>query len=267
LNPGVALWFDASRKKAHAMIDQFLFYPLAVFAILIIGMSKSGFGGGLGILAVPIMSLVIEPQQAAAILLPLLCVMDIFTIRHYYKHFDKRNLFILLPAAFVGIFLGSLFFRYLSADHVRILVGLISILFAANFFRRKNQKDKKADIPRGLFWGSIAGFTSFGVHAGGPPVNIYLLPQRLEKSIFVGTTVLFFLIVNYVKLIPYALLGNLNGNNLLTSLMLLPVAPIGVWLGVKLHHRINEHLFYKLCYIFLFITGAKLLWDGLAGLL
>ena len=244
------------------MINDPFFYPLAILAILIIGMSKSGFGGGLGVLAVPIMSLAISPQQAAAILLPLLCLMDIFAVIQYRRSFDKRNLFILLPAAMVGIVLGTLFFRYLSEAHIRVMVGVISVLFVVHFFAKTSPEPHRADVGRGLFWGTVAGFTSFGVHAGGPPVNMYLLPQRLHKSLFVGTTVIFFMIVNYVKLIPYAFLGNLSGGNLLTSLVFAPLAPLGIWLGVKLHHRINEKIFYTLCYIFLGITGVKLIWDG-----
>jgi uncharacterized membrane protein YfcA len=249
------------------MIDTTLFYPIAILAILIVGISKSGFGGGLGVLAVPLMSLIISPPQAAAILLPLLIVMDWFTVWHYRKSWDKRNLAILLPAAVVGIVLGSLFFRYLTDAHIRILVGVLAILFVANYFlKRQNVKPHKADVPRGLLWGTVAGFTSFGVHAGGPPVNIYVLPQRLEKSIFVGTTVVFFTIVNLIKVVPYMMLGQFSTGNLLTSAILAPLAPIGVWLGVKLHHKVNEKLFYTLCYIFLFVTGLKLLYDGLRGL-
>ena len=249
------------------MIETILFYPIAIIAIFIVGISKSGFGGGLGVLAVPLMSLVIPPPQAAAILLPLLIVMDWFTVWHYRKSWDKRNLMILLPAAIVGIILGSLFFRYLSDAHIRILVGVLAVLFGANFFlKRQAAKTHKADVPRGLLWGTIAGFTSFGVHAGGPPINIYLLPQQLKKSVFVGTTVFFFTIVNLIKLVPYTLLGQFNTGNLLTSLILAPLAPLGVWLGVKLHHRVNEKLFYTLCYLFLFVTGFKLLFDGFQGL-
>jgi hypothetical protein len=249
------------------MIDIFVFYPIAVLAILIVGISKSGFGGGLGVLAVPLMSLVIPPPQAAAILLPLLCVMDVFSLWHYRKIWDKRNLIILLPAALVGIFIGAEFFHYLSDDHIRILVGVLSVLFVLNYFLKQthiNKTDKS--ISKGLFWGSVAGFTSFGVHAGGPPVNLYLLPQKMPKSLFVGTTVVFFTLVNYIKLVPYAYLGQLHLGNLSTSLILAPLAPVGVWLGIKLHHQVKEKLFYTLCYIFLFVTGLKLLYDGVSGL-
>jgi uncharacterized membrane protein YfcA len=247
------------------MISNPVFYVLAALAVVIVGVSKSGFGSGIGVLGVPLMALVIPPAQAAAIMLPLLCVMDIFNVYHYRTRFDRTNLLILVPAALVGILLGTFTFRYLTDAHIRILLGVISIAFVINFFAGRNNTagQTKPDRLKGSVWGTIAGFTSFGVHAGGPPVNIYLLPQKLDKTIFVGTTVVFFTIVNYVKLVPYALLGQLNGDNLLTSLILAPLVPLGVWLGIKLHDRVNEKLFYNLAYFSLLITGVKLLYDGL----
>ncbi len=250
------------------MTTEPIFYIVATFAILIMGISKSGFGSGLGVLAVPLMTLVIPPAQAAAIMLPLLCVMDIFNVIHYRNKFDRTNLFILLPAALVGIILGTFTFRYLSDAHIRILVGVIAVLFVFNYFlgRLNHSNQTDPNILRGGFWGTVAGFTSFGVHAGGPPVSVYLLPQRMDKTIFVGTTVVFFTIVNYIKLVPYYFLGQLNGDNLLISLTLAPLAPLGVWIGIKLHNRVNENLFYNLAYFFLFVTGIKLLYDGIATL-
>jgi hypothetical protein len=243
------------------------FYPLAVVAVLIVGISKSGFGGGLGILAVPLMSLAIAPPRAAAILLPLLITMDAFTVYHYRHQFHKKNLCILLPGALLGIILGSLYFRYLSDAHIRILIGSLALIFVANHLFRCNAGTiRKISVPIGLFWGTVAGFTSFGVHAGGPPVNIYLLPQRLDKTLFVGTTVLFFTLVNLIKLVPYTLLGQFSSENLLTSLFLGPIAITGVVLGMKLHRIIDARRFYDLCYFFLFITGSKILYDGIMTL-
>lgn len=249
------------------MIESTPFYFLAAISVIIAGLGKSGFGGGLGVLSVPLMSLTISPPQAAAIMLPLLCIMDLFTVWHYRKSWDGRNLKILIPAALMGILIGALFFKYLSDSQIKILVGFIAVLFVLNFFRKHGEHHKKQPtFVRGSFWGSIAGFTSFGVHAGGPPINIYLLPQQLEKSLFVGTTVVFFTIVNYTKLIPYALLGQLNSGNLTTSLILSPLAPLGVFLGVKLHAKVNQTLFYNICYVILLVTGLKLLYDGFSPL-
>ena len=244
------------------------FYIVAILAVLLIGISKSGFGSSLSIFGVPLMALVIPPAQAAAIILPLLILLDLFNLFHYRSRFDRTNLFILLPAALVGVVIGSLTFRYLSDAHIRVLIGSIAVFFAIYYFggQRKERPKTEANRVKGSFWGVIAGFTSFGVHAGGLPANIYLLPQRLDKTLFVGTTVILFAILNYVKLIPYALLGQLRVDNLLTSLILAPFVPVGFWLGIKLHNRVNEKLFYNLVYFFLLVAGVKLLFDGITQL-
>mgnify|MGYP005725278641 CR=1 FL=1 len=246
------------------MIQDPAFYAVAIFAVIMTGIAKSGFGGGIAVLAVPLMSITISPIQAAGILLPLLCLMDVFALWHYRNRWDKRNLVILLPAAVLGILIGSFTFSYLSDGVVRILVGVISIAFVAHyFFWRNSPKVIKPKLVSGGFWGALSGFTSFGVHAGGPPLSIYLLPQRMEKSLMVGTTVIFFTIVNLVKLIPYGILGQLSSENLMTSLILSPLAPLGIFLGVQVQKVFSEKLFYRLCYFFLFVAGTKLLLQGL----
>ena len=125
------------------MITDPTFYILAAIAVVIVGISESGFGSGIGVLGVPLMALVIPPAQAAAIMLPLLCVMDIFNVFHYRSRFDRTNLIILIPAALVGILLGTFTFRYLTDAHIRILLGVISILFVINFFIGRRNGDKK----------------------------------------------------------------------------------------------------------------------------
>jgi uncharacterized membrane protein YfcA len=236
-------------------------------AVLITGISKSGFGGGLGVLAVPVMALYISPIQAAAIMLPILCLMDIINVWVYRKSWDKPNIRILLPAALIGVFVGALTFRYLSDAYIRIIVGLIAVSFSLLFFLKRNTAERRGpDRVRGSFWGLIAGFVSFGVHAGAPPTNVFLLPQRLDKTIFVGTLVVLFAIINYVKLVPYALLGQLNSANLVTAAILAPLIPLGTWLGIRLHHMIPERTFYLVCYSLLIVMGAKLLYDGFVGL-
>ncbi|MGB0670491.1 MAG: sulfite exporter TauE/SafE family protein, partial [Rhodospirillales bacterium] len=138
-------------------------------------------------------------------------------------------------------------------------------LFTLNYWLKPTVgAAKPAGIVQGSIWGAIAGFTSFGVHAGGPPVNFFLLPQRLDKSIYVGTTILMFAVVNYTKLIPYTWLGQFTVETLWTSLALSILAPIGIGIGVRLHHLIREDLFYRFCYLFLFLTGLKLVYDALA---
>lgn len=253
------------------MIDSLSFYLLAAPVVLLVGISKGGFGGGLGTMAVPLLALMIDPRLAAAILLPILCVMDLFSVWSFRGTWDKSNLKTLLPGALLGTLAGALTFSITNADMIRILVGVLALYFVAHYLwglrMLQHAQRTEAGIARGTFWGTIAGYTSYIAHAGGPPVSIYLLPQQLPKVTLVGTTVLFFTIINYIKLIPYAWLGQLNTDTLMTSLLLMPLAPIGVKLGVYLLHKVSEKWFYWACYGFLFIAGLKLVHEGVTNLL
>ena len=246
------------------MITDPLFYFFAVPAILIFGIAKGGFGNAIGVVAVPLMALAVSPLQAAAILLPILCVMDVFAIRKFWRQWDVTNIVIMLPAGCVGVLVGSLTFSYLNEGHVRLLIGLLALVFALNFWLKSaGSIQKKPNYIKGTFWSIIGGFTSFGIHSGGPPVNIYLLPQKLHPKVFMGTCAMFFWITNYVKLIPYFILGQLDSQNLQTSLVLLPLAPIGVGFGYYLHTRVSTQKFYNIFNFFLIITGCKLTYDGI----
>lgn len=247
------------------------FYAAAAPAVLIAGISKGGFGGGVGLIAVPLMALVVSPVQAAGIMLPILCMMDLFGVWMYRGRWDARNLRILLPAAMLGIAIGTASFRYLNGDMIRLMLGMMALSFVGHHLLRRDEsgqgEGRPPDILRGGFWGTVAGFTTFVAHAGGPPISIYLLPQRLDRTLFVGTATVFYITVNYVKLVPYGWLGQLNPGNLTTSLALAPMVPLGMWLGFRLHKRVSDRLFYRVCYSLLAATGAKLLYDGLAGTL
>ena len=246
------------------MITDPLFYFFAVPAILIFGIAKGGFGNAIGVVAVPLMALAVSPLQAAAILLPILCVMDVFAIRKFWRQWDVTNIVIMLPAGCVGVLVGSLTFSYLNEGHMRLLIGLLALIFALNFWLKSpGSIQKEPDYIKGSFWSVIGGFTSFGIHSGGPPVNIYLLPQKLHPKVFMGTCAMFFWITNYVKLISYFILGQLDSQNLQTSLVLLPLAPIGVGFGYYLHTRVSTKKFYNIFNFFLIITGCKLTYDGI----
>lgn len=251
------------------MITDPIFYLAAVPAVLLFGIAKGGFGGGLGVAAVPIMALVVSPVQAAGILLPLLCLMDIFGLIVYRRHLNLPLQKVLLPGAIVGIAIGTLSFGYLSVAAIRLILGTIAIVFALNHWLGLSQwvadHTRRAGAPAAAFSGAVAGFTSFVAHAGGPPINMYLLTQGLDRTAFVGTTVLFFAVVNYTKLIPYAWLGQLDATNLWTSLVLAPLAPAGIYAGLWLHRRVSDRLFFRIAYAALFAVGLKLLYDGLTA--
>ena len=249
------------------MIETPLFWASAVIAVIITGISKGGFGG-LALFAVPLMALTISPIQAAGIMLPILIVMDWISLWAYRKTWDKRLLLIMLPGAIIGIAAGGLLAGFVSERGVRIGVGLIAILFplyavGSSFFKASMGKGVIGNKPLGVVSGVAAGFTSFIAHAGGPPFQAYVLAHNLDKRIYAGTAVMFFTVVNAVKVIPYAALGQFDTVNLKTSLMLIPLAPIGVLIGVWLLKRINQDVFYRIMYGLIFITGLKLLYDGL----
>lgn len=253
------------------LLNEPLFYLLAIPAILIAGISKGGFGGGLGVVSVPLMALAIDPVVAAAIMLPILCSMDLMGLKAYWQKWNVEQLKILVPAAIVGIIIGALTARYLRSSDVKLLVGMIAVGFALYHWLKPyllpHIEAAKTSVVQGRFWGTLAGFTSFIAHAGGPPVSVYLLPLKLPRTEYQATTILFFTLVNYIKLIPYTWMGQFSTTNLLTSIVLLPLAFIGMKLGFALHHRVSDALFYRVAYILLFMTGLKLLWDGIQGLM
>lgn len=252
----------------HPIADP-LFYAFAIPAVILVGLAKGGFGGPLSLLGVPMMSLVIAPVQAAGIMLPILVVMDMAGLFAYRGKYDTASLKILLPAAILGIGIGYLTAAYVSDAHVRLLVGLVAVLFALDAFRGGARRaEPKPQRPfAGRFWGLIAGFTSFVSHAGGPPYQIYMLPLRLDPVRFAGTTVIFFTTMNAIKLVPYAALGQFDTVNLATSAVLLPLAPLATLAGAFAVKRIKPALFYRITYTAVGIIGVKLLWDGLSDLL
>ncbi|MEP7329852.1 MAG: sulfite exporter TauE/SafE family protein [Betaproteobacteria bacterium] len=246
------------------------FYAVTTAAILITGIAKGGFGQGSGGIAVPLMSIFIAPPEAAGIMLPILCAMDIFGVHAYRHSWSHKHIAILLPGALLGIGLGALAFGSLPVNVIRAMLGVISVTFAVNQWLRLTER-----IARGLasakgppgrvagtLWGAASGFTSTLAHAGGPPFAIYILAQKIDKTLLVGTSAVFFCIINYVKLVPYYFLGQLNVGNLTAALIFAPLAPLGVWLGVWLHRRISHRMFFNLSYGLLLLTGLKLLYDA-----
>ncbi len=252
------------------MIDDPWFYAVAVPAVILFGVSKGGFGAGFGVIAVPLMALVISPVRAAAILLPILCLMDVFALWAYRGKWILSEVRILVPASLIGIGAGTLLFEYMSPAIIRLILGFVAIVFTLNHWfhlTTKGNLERSVYPPLvGTIAAATAGFTSFIAHAGGPPLDMYLLRRKLDRTRFVGTTVVFFAVTNYVKLLPYAWLGQLDISNLSTSLVLAPLAPIGIGVGVWLHRRVSDRIFFHFVYTMLFVVGVKLIYDGMTGL-
>lgn len=250
------------------MSHDLLFWVLAIIATFVVGASKGGVPG-VGILAVPILSQAISPVIAAGLLLPLYVVSDWYGLWLYRKNFDLWNIKIISIAAAIGIGIGWATARFNSDELVKLIVGLIGIWYTLDLiFKRKSAgAPKPADVPRGLFWGVITGFTSFVAHAGGTPYQMYVLPQRLEKMVYAGTATITFTIINALKLPPYFLLGQINPGSLQTGLWLAPVALLGAWAGFRLTRLLPERIFFRAVEIALFLVSLKLIWDALRGLL
>lgn len=237
-------------------------------AVLLTGISKAGLGGGLGGLAVPLMSMWISPRDAVAVMLPILIVMDFSGIRAWRGQADWGDLRRLVPAALLGIGLGTLVFDLLSERMVKLLLGLIAIVFAADrLLRRKGGGSGPQARSRAFAWlcGTGAGFTSTLAHSGGPPLMIYLFGRRLSKEAFVATSVFFFTAINLAKLPFYMAIGLFSRETLLMSAMLVPLVPFGVWLGIRLMKRIPERPFFLLATWTLGLSGLKLLIDAIVG--
>jgi uncharacterized membrane protein YfcA len=251
------------------MIDDPLFYALAIPAALIAGISKGGFGSGLGLIAVPMMALIVPVPMAAAIMLPVLISIDFINIWVYRKDFSAGDLKFLLPGAVLGTLIGWAGFHFMTEAGTRLMVGLIAIVFTLDHWLpiRPKPDGARPPGPRGVFWGMCAGFTSFFAHAGAPPMQVYLLPRGLSKRAYVGTFAVFFWAVNLMKVPAYWNLDQFTSEVLLTALVLVPFVPLGIRIGLWGQTRLSDKMFFGVCYVLLFLTGVKLTWDGVAGML
>lgn len=253
------------------MIADWTFYLYAVPAVMLMGLAKGGFSG-LGLMSMALLSVAVSPVKAAALMLPILISQDIVTVWAYRKTFDRRNLWLLLPGAIAGILAGWYFAASVNEAAVRLMVGLIALGFVLWMFVRRMQGAAKAATPvrpsaaGGVLWGAVGGFTSFVAHAGGPPFQVYVMPQRLPPQVYVGTNVVFFTVVNLVKLGPYLQLGQFSDDVLPTAAMLLPAAVASTLAGVWLIRRIKADRFYGIVTALTLLLGLKLTWDGALAL-
>lgn len=253
-----------------AMISDPWFWAAALPAVFLVGLSKGGLGGSMGMIGVPLMALAMPPLKAAAILLPILVVMDIVALWSWRGMRDGRTLAVMLPGSVIGIAIGWLIAAQVTEEMIRLTVGVLAVLFVGRWVwqqLRHGQAPRHGHQPeKGVFWGTIAGFTSFVAHLGGPPYQIYALPLGLDPKIFAGTSAVFFAVTNAVKLIPYFALGQFDASNLAASAVLMPVAPAATLAGAWLVRRMKPQAFYTFAYVTVALIGLKLLWDGAAEL-
>lgn len=250
------------------MITDLSFYLAAVPGVILVGLSKGGFGGMMSLLAVPVIALTVPPIQAAAIMLPVMILMDAVALVAWRGIFDRRTLLILLPGGVVGVALGWALAAWVEPEYVRLVVGIIAMMFALKHMlgAQTAAAPRPHSVPKGLVWGAASGFTSFVSHAGGPPYQMYVVPLRLDPRQFAGTATIFFATINLLKVGPYFALGQFSATNLMTSLVLLPLAPLATMAGVRLVKIIKMETFYRVLYIMVFAVSLRLIWDGLKGL-
>ncbi len=260
------------------MLTDPFFYAVAIPAVILLGLAKGGFAG-IGVVATPLLALAISPVLAAAILLPILIVQDVVSVWAFRKTWDSGLLKLMLPAAAVGIFLGWALAAFVSPAAVELAVGLISIVFALQRLWAERAVKVSEQVGAqsfrggagrpwlGALCGLTAGFTSQIAHAGGPPFQIYVLPRRLPRDTFIGTSAIFFAVVNWMKVPAYIALGQLTPKVLATAGVLLPLAIASTWAGVWLVRRVPAEGFYRLIYVLLVAVGGKLVFDGAAALL
>lgn len=249
------------------MIDDPWFYVAAIPAVLVLGLAKGGFGS-VGLLVVPILSLAVSPVQAAGIVLPILVLSDVVALASYWSEWDSKVLAIMLPGALAGVAVGWWTAAWVGEEEIRLILGVISVAFALNYWLRQRRAihAHPQNVAKGTFWGALSGFTSFVSHAGGPPYQIYVTPLRLAPRVFAGTMVVFFFIVNAMKLVPYFFLGQFSTENLLTSAVLLPVSLPATFFGVWLIRRIESKRFYEVVYFLIFAIGVFLIGESIADL-
>jgi hypothetical protein len=243
-----------------------LFYLAAVPAVVLLGLAKGGFAG-VGMAAAPLLALVVPPVQALGILLPILLVGDALAVWTYRRKWDRWNFKVLMIGQFIGVGFGWALAAHVSDAQVRLVVGLISVLFALYQWFWRPTAVRRPTTAGGIFWGAGAGFTTFIAHAGAPPFQMHMLPQRLDKEVYAATNVMFFAAGNVLKVGPYFALGQLSAENLTTAAVLMPIVVVATFVGVWLVRRISGEWFYRLAYLIVFVIGLELMRSGLVGML
>lgn len=249
------------------------FYFIAIPAVILVGLSKGGMGDALGLLGVPILSFAVPPVQAAAILLPILIVMDVAALWTWRKHNDASLLKIMLPGALAAIALGWATSAIVPDYVMRLIIGIVAIAFSARFYYNRylagnvQHPPRPHHIARAGFWSALSGYGSFVAHAGGAPFQVYALPLRLSPPDYTGTVVRFFAILNAVKLVPYFMLGALDPTNLYLSATLFPLAPVSILVGAFMVRRMRPDFFYPFMYAMCALAGLKLTYDGFLAFL
>ncbi len=244
------------------------YWIVAIIAAYLMGLSKGGVPM-IAMLSVPLMSLFMDPAHAAGLLLPIYIVADMYAVWLFRKDFSVRNLVILLPPAVLGIAIAYFTVTLVPVWTMKLLVAAIGFYYLFNAIRKRLSRQehpaRPADVPRGIFWGTLTGITSYLAHAGGPPYQSYVLPQRLSKMTYLGTNAIFFSAVNLLKVPPFILAGQITWDSAGQAAWLAPAALLGAWSGSKIARRLPEKAFFLLVEIALAVVSIKLVYEVVVG--
>jgi uncharacterized membrane protein YfcA len=245
-----------------------LFYLLALMAVILLGLSKGGFFG-LGLMGLPLMSLYVPPLQAAAILLPTLMAQDVLTVWTYRRDWSAWNLKILIPSMAAGMFVAWLFAAAMTPAPIRLAVGLIAAAFVVRHWlgARFERVTPRPNVATGIVFGAIGGFTTMLANAGGPAWQMHRVPQKLDKLTYVGTFTMLFASSNILKIPAYGSLGQFSWDNLLIGAVLLPVAVLANYAGIRLVRHTPTEMFYRIIFILMFAIALTLIYQGGADIL
>ena len=243
--------------------DQLIFIIVTALVAFIIGLSKGGLGGMLGALITPLMAFIVPVDQAIGLLLPMLMYADLFAVAFHWRHWNTRLVLLLLPGAITGVIVGTLFITNVPTDVLRTGLGIIVLLFAIyKLFEGRivGSIQYQSRAWHGILAGTITGFSSTLAHTGGPPVSIYLLMQDLTPQVFLATSALFFLILNWLK-VPFYMYGQLFDFPRLLSIawIVIPVVPLGVWVGKWAALRIEKKTFENVILVLLVLSSLLLI--------
>jgi uncharacterized membrane protein YfcA len=242
--------------------DTLAFYLVTAFVILLIGLSKGGLGGAAGGAATPLMALVMPPELAIGLLLPLLMITDVFAVAAHWNRWDRRLLILLVPASLIGITLGTALITTISSEDLRTGLGIFVLIFVLyKIFEARIQRSLHYE-PRnwhGYLAGAVAGFSSTLAHTGGPPITVYLLLQNIAPRTFIATSAIYFAIINWIKVPYYVFAGILHPSQLLEIAPLLLLVPVGVVLGRWLSVRIDKSTFERVILVLLIVSAVLLL--------
>lgn len=243
-----------------------IFYLVAGSAVILVGLAKGGFAG-LGAAAMPLLALVMDPVAGAGVLLPILMVQDVVSVWAFRKSYDRRTLMITIPGAVVGIFAAWWLASAINADAVRGFVGAIALSFGV--YRLLPllgwQPRLSGPVPEwgGVVMGGISGFTSQIAHAGGPPFQIWALSRNFPHLVFVGTSSIFFAVINWMKVPAYAALGQFNAQNMTLTAIFLPLAIVSTLAGVKLVKHVSPERFNMIIQLLMIAVGVELIRQAL----